>query len=630
MVVFVLAICLFLFHSSQTTFAANVINPNIPIPTTIQHNESNDGTGASSAGTPKDPGQGISTIYMTPKQAGKTVNQLGQNIYTKQPPDVCANLDKTLSAMITCPLLYVLKFAGWLLESSVVLFAYIIDADKISQILTSGAIISTWTDIRDLLNVSFILILLFSAFSTIFQVDKYNYKKILLTLVIMALLVNFSYPITRFIIDISNSLMYTVLNHYFSNYSSDPGQIITKMDGFSTLQSIIVPTAARPEITQLLASIVFIFVLALTILAMAILFLVRIIALAILIIFSPVAFVGSIVGKGGEWWSYLFKYALFGPIMAVMLAISINLMKAMNDASLFSTTLIDGKTNVIDESIITAMSRFAIPITVLWIGMGVAQKMGIAGASEVIGNAQKAAKWVGAGMVKAPFKVTGVSDGVKARWERYKKTGPLFGSDKIAERAARIEAIGGDNKVGKFLGGNKNALDELQRKKIAEIRKTWKDNGGATENDITNGLAGGGLKAEAAAMEAAENTGFGNNTVATTNYQNALKAIKGNASLESLFNNKVKEKHIRFVIENEISTTNAAAPAAKNAIYEKHLGNMSAESLAKQRGLHENSDFHNYLWEEVVINNNDTEFIAETAKKLDKKARGSWRNAGLI
>ncbi|MDP1884057.1 MAG: hypothetical protein Q8L10_01695 [Candidatus Moranbacteria bacterium] len=251
-------------------------------------------------------------------------------------------------------------------------------------IMVHPAIFKSWKIVRDFLNIGFILVLLFSAFSTIFQVDKYNYKKILLWLVIMALLVNFSYPITRFIIDASNVLMYTIMNNFFGAYAGDSQKILTQeMGGFDELRAIITASGAKTGLPQLLASIVFVFILALTILSMAVLFLIRTIALTILIIFSPVAFIGSVIGKGGQWWDYLFKYALFGPIMVFMLAISISIMKAMGSVP------IDGGS----ESIVTSMSRFVIPIVVLWIGMGVAQKMGIEGASMALANAQGMAKW---------------------------------------------------------------------------------------------------------------------------------------------------------------------------------------------------------------------------------------------
>ncbi len=229
---------------------------------------------------------------------------------------------------ISCSLLAVLKVGGWLIDASDQIFQYSISPSIFSQVAGNGnrAIYDTWAEVRDFLNVAFILVLLFSAFATIFQVEKYSYKKILLWLIIMALLVNFSFPITRFIIDISNSLMYTLLSRL--SFGGDPSHIITNITQDSNIKDIIVPqNGTKASVALLLASVIFIFILAITFLALGILLVIRMIALAILIIFSPVAFVGSIIGKGKQWWDYLFKYAFFGPIMIFMLSVAMAVLK---------------------------------------------------------------------------------------------------------------------------------------------------------------------------------------------------------------------------------------------------------------------------------------------------------------
>ncbi len=297
---------------------------------------------------------------------------------------------------ISCSLLAVLKVGGWLIDASDQIFQYSISPSIFSQVAGNGnrAIYDTWAEVRDFLNVAFILVLLFSAFATIFQVEKYSYKKILLWLIIMALLVNFSFPITRFIIDISNSLMYTLLSRL--SFGGDPSHIITNITQDSNIKDIIVPqNGTKASVALLLASVIFIFILAITFLALGILLVIRMIALAILIIFSPVAFVGSIIGKGKQWWDYLFKYAFFGPIMIFMLSVAMAVLK--NSIKIqFAMQGVNNKIdNPINQHLSGAMAAYSIPIVILWIGMGVAQKMGIAGAGAVTGSAQKFAKWAG-------------------------------------------------------------------------------------------------------------------------------------------------------------------------------------------------------------------------------------------
>jgi hypothetical protein len=266
-----------------------------------------------------------------------------------------------------------------------------------------------WKMVRDFLNLFFILILLFSAFCTIFQVTKYHIKTILLNLVIMALLVNFSFPISRAIIDAGNIPMY----YFFQNIRGNIGNSVSKTlwnnanGNNAGLQKMLLPkinnfdevNGAGDQTFSLIAAIIFLFIFGLTLLVIAVLFVIRMIALAILVIFSPVGFVAAIFPGfskySSSWWEQLFKQSFFGTVMAFMVYISLLIMegsqksviKAMaeastSDAGIFGTVVVGGVTLVI-------------PIVLLWIGILSAQKMGAFGADAVVGRATKVAKWAG-------------------------------------------------------------------------------------------------------------------------------------------------------------------------------------------------------------------------------------------
>ncbi|MFA6383617.1 MAG: hypothetical protein WCX17_04320 [Parcubacteria group bacterium] len=292
------------------------------------------------------------------------------------------------STWVTCLLLAVLDFVGWIMSIAALIFAWAADAKNLTAVINGPAVYNAWKIIRDFLNMAFILVLVYTAFTIIFQVDSTNKKRIL-TVVLMALLVNFSFPIARFIIDVGNSMMYTIFNNLFDGVK-DPSAIYASITGKAQLGPIIHP--ADPTISSLLASIVFVAILAVTLLMMSVLFVIRIVALALVIIFSPIAFVGvavpSMESKAGQWWDYLFKYTFFGPIMAFMLYIAITLMNTIIPVSV-------GATTANEQPILVAMSTFAIPIIVLWIGMGFAQKMGIEGADFVTKQGKGALAWAG-------------------------------------------------------------------------------------------------------------------------------------------------------------------------------------------------------------------------------------------
>ncbi|MBI2020994.1 hypothetical protein HYS99_00585 [Candidatus Giovannonibacteria bacterium] len=70
------------------------------------------------------------------------------------------------------------------------------------------AVTAAWTIIRNFANIWFIFLLLFVAIATILRVQRYQAKEMVLWIIIMAILINFSLPITKIIIDVSNILTF--------------------------------------------------------------------------------------------------------------------------------------------------------------------------------------------------------------------------------------------------------------------------------------------------------------------------------------------------------------------------------------------------------------------------------------
>jgi hypothetical protein len=335
----------------------------------------------------------------------------------------------TLSSIFNCLLLVILNFLASLLEMASTLFIWILDANNIKSVMSNSIVYNTWALVRDSLNIAFILVLLFSAFCTVFQVQKYNYKNILLTLIIMALLVNFSFPIARVIIDFSNVIMYYFIKNL--GFQQDAaGSYFANIANRSQLQYIVnPPNNVGADTSFLIAAVVFTFILAVTFLIIAILFLIRLIVLTLLIIFSSIAFVGSIVpflsSQASKWWDTLFKYSFFGPIMIFMIIVASRMMSFISTSGLASMQNIANK-NTSDPTFIASVAFFSIPIVILWIGIGFAQQMSIAGASAVVGRGQKFMGWAGStfsGWRAATYGYKkageGAKYGVKAAWNAF-------------------------------------------------------------------------------------------------------------------------------------------------------------------------------------------------------------------
>jgi len=369
---------------------------------------------------------------------------------TGKTEDSGSGLAKTISYyLVGKPLEGVQNFMIVILTGAVAILETMLNPDAMSGdsgLLNSTVVKDIWVMTRDTMNMFFILILLFSAFCTIFQVEKWNLKKVWLAILINALLVNFSFPIARFFIDVSNVAMYYFLNNMFTGATSGTtasgSSIAASFGTYSNLSGIFKPEnfASEPIFFEL-AIIIFTFIFAITLLVLAILFVIRLIALGLIVMFSPIGFVGFIFPDtqkfASDWWSNLFKYAFFGPIMVFMMSVALQISSVMSSKTAFTSAAVKNVGSVggaVNSSYIVQIATFAIPIIILWMAMGISKKMGIAGADMVVGKAEGFAKWAGKKVA-----MMGPGNWAKKNWEGFSKA-----------RKARQEEIDKKRFGGKF------------------------------------------------------------------------------------------------------------------------------------------------------------------------------------
>lgn len=275
----------------------------------------------------------------------------------------------------------------------------------------------------------------------------------------------------------------------------------------------------------------------------------------------------------------------------------------------------------------------AIPVALIWIGMGSAKQMGAIGADRAQKWATKAVKWA----ARAPFKYSGIEGGAKKGWDNFKKTGKVFGkkvpmyggTDATEAREAKWAGLIKDGK-----GGWDKARISLERDKANEQRKKWKDQGGASDDELNKALNGkDASKKKAAALELAEKNGFKN----LKQYQDAMNTVREDPIYKNMFEDKVKEKHIKFVIDDHIEKAEAKMLSLfgrnlndpeKAKIYEKHLGDMAPSDLAKQKNLLSNDDFHKHFMMDKKVS--DPRFVQNVAKNLKRKDRRYWKDTTKI
>ncbi len=567
----------------------------------------------------------------------------------------------------------VFSFCGLLVGAAMTIFG-LLTRPELFQVLNGSGIYQMWQFIRDFFNLFFILTLLYIAFTIIFQVAK-DYKKALLNLVIMALLVNFSFPISRFLIDAGNVPMY-----FFASQISDRGPAVGMAAIFSStkLQNILIRGKAGDtevtfddvkggEVTRLIAATVFLFLLAITLLVLAVMFIIRFAVLVILVIFSPVGFAGTVIPGmqkyASQWWESFTQYVVYGPAAMLMVLVAIRFFSALSAESGFevlvqesaSATNVGGMTGFI-----SSVATFSIPIVVLWIAIGLSNKMSMFGSAAVVGAGLGAVAWTKkkaiGGAKWAAYRnpvARGVGSGVK---DRFNSTwlGKTLKSPSWTEAAAKGAVLKGKGTIqGELDGRHKKMVAD----RVAEDKKNGVSNSAHRENLKT--MSNDPVTREASALALASEKELRSSedlllaaqvlaknpdglikaienarpeTVGKMDqktYGEMLKSVSANPDAVAALDGRMKkEGNIKVKMDYEIAA--AGGDGQKIAgVYEKNLG-MNADDFAKQGSIHEaigkDAGLTEYLKKRV---GDDKDFYQEALKKM-KTGEGREKMRTLV
>ena len=269
--------------------------------------------------------------------------------------------------------------------------------EKFTPFLQDG-----WVIVRDVCNLFFLLALLFIAFCTILRIEKYHAKKTLLTLIIMALLINFSKPITVFIFDGSQLLMnYFMTNQGMSLQSvitgsglSDLGKMFSRDLGGSLIIDWVNPVSY-------MLSIVIVWIYAIGLFCIAAILVIRVVAIYILIIVSPLAFLLAVIpdfsGYSTKWWAALFRYSYVGPVMAFFLFLALKLAKVWEGIKQANPNL-QGGFHIVSltfspKNEFQKLLPMFIIIVFLYAALLVSQQFGIEFAGAIVSRGRRIMNW---------------------------------------------------------------------------------------------------------------------------------------------------------------------------------------------------------------------------------------------
>ncbi|MFH1413132.1 MAG: hypothetical protein ABIG10_03870 [bacterium] len=411
---------------------------------------------------------------------------------------VCFLFPETALAGLSVLEGFVATVFGWIVyglvwvigQLLVVVIWVLVEIAQYNNFINNDTVTMGWGIVRDLCNMFFILIMLIVAFCTVLRIQGFEIKALLKSIIIMAILINFSKLICGVIIDFSQVIMLTFVNAF----RDIGGGNFTHMLGIDSLLDMD-PEKMKSDTDITVWSLLGAFLLALIYAVVALVVMVaitatlamRMVMLWIYVILSPFAYLLAIIpatkSYSSLWWKQFTQNVVVGPVLAFFIWLSLATLGA-GDGSVYEKVYKDDAKNLRQSEALTEASRtgnapgigqtkigttdhmisFIISIGLLIGGLMVAQQIGGAAGSmagKVSHKAMAGAGWMrrrtGAGVRKVAggagrrvAKRAGEISGV-AGFRKYRADAR---AGKEATRADRVEsqARTWDKNVGKIKG----------------------------------------------------------------------------------------------------------------------------------------------------------------------------------
>jgi hypothetical protein len=542
-------------------------------------------------------------------------------------------------------------FIGVLITVVIRIWEFSISPVFMNAVFDNKGIEAGWKVVRDLFNVFFIFFLLFSAFATVFQVKSYHIKSTIVMIIVMALLVNFSWPITRIIIDFSNITMLSMtasIEEYdgiATIINSTKVKEITTGEAYygneeNTKTKKGEPSAYNSLIAAMM-SFIFSLIVFFVIFMYPFIFFTRIIIMSILLVLAPIGFVflafPSTKGVAKKWWTTLFQQAFVGPILIFFFLLSVQVFKSSTIEEELVSVISGNDSNI---SLIKSLLSTLLSVLFLFIGLIAAKATGGQATSLAMGAASKARRFIGAKMMGgirggAKSIDSGVFGGrVTASAQRANNFFNPFSKERAQNRddthKAQVSAI--------VAGGDPE--EAVERMKEQKERKRIKD-AGVTESDSENRIASGNVTDSAIIKANLENAlkgeDFGKNR---NNYRNLIRSLDNltevereqamkkidkayikNGNSDIVYDRSVRERIAREQREgggaplNDTQINNIRMEEAK-----KIHGGMNAETFAKQENLMESIDNGELKFQHIAMELNNRLNNPEFARGIQRYA----------
>ncbi len=200
----------------------------------------------------------------------------------------------------------------------------ILSISKFSSVVNSSGVEDGWGIIRNFINISFIFILLYISISIILGTFGPKKKSTVASVIVAALLINFSLFFTRIIVDAGNYVAVAFSNQVDGGIGSVSSLIMSGIQapGIFKWENLTI-TGQAGTILLLVFQITLLVTITWAFLTAAFLFLGRMIVLIVLMTLSPVGFLGDAIPwiseKSAEWKKTLIDQVAVAPVFCFFL-----------------------------------------------------------------------------------------------------------------------------------------------------------------------------------------------------------------------------------------------------------------------------------------------------------------------
>jgi len=290
----------------------------------------------------------------------------------------------------------------------------LIKVAQYNNFINEGPVAVGWVIVRDISNMFFVVILLVIAFATILRIEKYNYKKWLPKLLMMAVLINFSKTICGLLIDAAQVIMLTFVTA-FAQVGEGSLVDLLGITGWQKMGADEVEVKTWTVAGLYVLSVIYVVIALIVIVAMLAMLVMRMVMIWIYVVLSPLAFLMSAFPDGAkyasQWWSEFTKNLIIGPVLAFFIWLSFTSLVSFSNenpqlvdnigSSDGNIQLTDMEKEAVPETTQDVMIKFIIGIGMLLGGMTVTQSIGgaAAGVAGKVFNKGKGLALAGAGAV---------------------------------------------------------------------------------------------------------------------------------------------------------------------------------------------------------------------------------------